>query len=428
MISLWVFIKWLKVWWFQNKPPFSFIFKPIIGGETFRDDRNVNTLIIPLFYTKKAILNTVGRDNFDKNKCSVKQVLFDGNKEHANESLAYVNKLGKFKKQPAIISRDNLKLNSSEKFVLFILITALGTGIFTLVYNTSTRRNLSVFLLEFAEVTALIYMLKKLKCQKVLHFNCFEKDSNFISFLLDQKGIRSIKFPSPNPLKRFYKYNYADIFALTAPYHSSEVNQLKDNWRIKNTIELPPFRFQYFIQYRNSKNTNGSYKLGYLSSAMWLREQLNLSGLKEEVVKSEEKLQQLLAKNWTNELLVLLHPLEKKQENYETALNYYKNLFNDRVAFPEKSMNSYQVFDQFQLGIASHSSSIMERLFLGYKSLFAPFFWTDSIFANDPSLRNISVFNEQELTEHLDKDISISDEKFFDLYGIQSFHYKNFDL
>lgn len=74
-------------------------------------------------------------------------------------------------------------------------------------------------------------------------------------------------------------------------------------------------------------------------------------------------------------LLILPHPIEKREpEIWSKAMEHYNAFFQGvTVQFPQDvQLGSYAQFDSAEVSVASISSVNIERLFCGYKTIYAP--------------------------------------------------------
>jgi hypothetical protein len=356
--------------------------------------------------------------------------VFDGNGKSLKNRFDYLNHLETL--SPGFgIGRDQLYLQQKTApllYVLFLFVLVTPISLFA----TKRKGAMALVLLEFPEWVALTETLKKEKCKYLYHFCAYEKDSNFIAYLNLKSKIINHKVPSSNPLKNFYKYLICDTLAITAPFQNQEIDKLSINWSINKTIQWPIENFQNLIPYfNNNSNNKPQFDLAFLSSGIWLRQNQGHTPLGTGDQESElalmDHLKEYLTLNKNIRFLVLLHPIEKKSEMlYQAAINHYNALFNNiKVNFGDQDRNSFEYFSKSNLTIAAYSSTNLQRLFCGYKTLYAPLKFKINLYEHS-AINNIAVKNKQELFELLNQSMKLSDKEFFELYVLKEYHHSNY--
>lgn len=359
--------------------------------------------------------------------------IFDGKENSLVDRFEYLRRLDT--PSPGIgISRESLYISGfSNKFISLILLTVLSLWIIpSSVFTKNRKGSISLILLEFAEWIALLNILKSNKCNYLYHFCSYEKDAPFIGWLNKHLGIIDHKIPSSNPLSNFYKYTFCDKLAITTPFQKPEFEFLSKNWRVKEFTYWPIENFHKLIPFLNNggSSTPQKYNLGFLSSGIWLRQKLGHSPLgvgdQESEIELVGFLKEFLAERPEISFIILLHPIEKKA--YEEACHYYRALFNNvTIHFGEQNKNSFEYFDSIDTAIAAYSSTNLQRLFCGYKTLYAPLKFKYKIY-DGSSIQNIAPTNKKRLFDILEEVLNISDEDFFNTFDLWAYHHSNYNF
>lgn len=359
---------------------------------------------------------------------SVKVMIFDNNSASFRDRLRYLA----FKKDIEIgfsISRDYLRFsfNKRRKIILISQALIIGSFLFPISFFSSKRGFLALLIFQYIEYSNFIFLLNKHKINKIFFFGSFEIDSNLITFLLKRKNISTTRIPSSNPLQNFYKYVYADEFYFTAPFHKTQFNSLRSNWIVNNILEAP-FEF-YFdsLKVLNNKNhkLNKKINIGFISSGIWLRKLLNMKTLNNGEDIAETQLLNILNKyciqnNMT--LIILLHPIEKKEEHYDKVMKNYKNFLTCCYIISETKSQSYEYFNDIDLCVTNFSSTGFIRLYAHQKVIFAPLNMVNN-FAST-KLDIISANNSKELILLIEKNTSYSVDEFFKKNELENYSYK----
>lgn len=435
MIELYVFLQFLVVFItypFNKKS--KIIIKSLLNKHSYRFAGSIQTSNRSLLIFYKQVLFFIFK------KKSPPELIFS---EGTIGIFDGKNKLDRFEYLKKIvdnppnfhISRDNLIIQGSiHKIVVLILSTTLLLIISPFVLLSKNRKaTISLIILEFVEWIALSSTLRRYKCTYLYHFNCYEIDSNFIAYLNQKMNIVNHKIPSSNPLKNFYKYLLCDTLSLTTPFQKSEVSSLSHNWVVNNYVFWPIENFQHLLPYLKTENREKEFDLAFLSSGIWLRQkQGHLSigiGEHESELELLRLLKNYLKANPKIRFLILLHPIEKKTESiYNEACDYYHRYFEGTNLYVgDKSKSSFEYFSESDTSIAAYSSTNLQRLFCGYKTLYAPLKIKNKLYENS-SIENISATNETQLTQLLDQTIAMSDNEFFSFYKLKDYHYSSYNI
>ena len=203
---------------------------------------------------------------------------------------------------------------------------------------------------------------------------------------------------------------------------------LKSNWIYNKIFDWPPFGFDQVLL-RDPKVTY-KYKIGFLSSAMFLRKRMNYAiGFDGIQLKTESKLIEFFNTAKFREilgdssLLIYLHPKEKYHLAQAKAI--YSELLNVQFEFADVSRPSRELFDLCELTVSGFSSSQFERLYGGFKTVFAPMGEMNDHFI-DKSIDAISANSNLELEQLLENNLGNSTNSFFTHYKLNDYHWKSY--
>ncbi len=299
---------------------------------------------------------------------------------------------------------------------------------------SSQRAKRSIILLELTENLLIAWYLKKNACKELIVIMAYEKDITFLChFLQTRLKIKTTLVPSSNPIRFFYKNVISDKVVFTTPYQLKEYEDLKHNWIVEETDLWPPLNFQEIEINREGFKERRNKAIGFMSSASALRAHLKFTNQTgDDDWKAEYELIDCLKNILMTEkdlsVIIYLHPLEKKNdENLAFAENYYSTKFGSKVEFAPLDKPSKSLLHLAEVSVSGFSSSQIERLYGGYKTLFAPMGYLENYFT-DERLKGISANSEQELLTLLKNAFSISSDQFFEKYSLLPYRWDNYKL
>jgi hypothetical protein len=283
---------------------------------------------------------------------------------------------------------------------------------------------------EIVEVISLIKYMRDNKYNHVTTFNSFEKSANFFAYMLNLYNIKITKVCTPNPIKIHYKFVVANEFVFTSPYQKDEYELLKDNWFVEKTLLWPVYEFKHFKDYYyaakeqdNNTNVIGFYSSGFLRRSMNKDNPMENSYLDSEI-KMLDLLKNFIKKFPEFRLKVYLHPIEKTNEAcYKESINLYREFFNgsaDKIDFSEMNTPTWKDFDSVNVSLAVISTVNHERLFCGYKTLYAPLCFSNFSLDNT-RLEPITIKKEENFESILLDSLKMSRQTFFKQNHIEDF-------
>lgn len=414
-----------------RKNAYSLSYSGLTQFHSYRLQKGANSdLLIGFRYLKKALRlvwqNSDGAIVLGKGNTAI----FDAGAESMKSRCAYIS--GITGESPKIfLHKEDLGLQQSwikrVSEVLYVLI--FSVWILPLSLFSSKRASYALNLLEVVENARLIQHLKKHQITKLYYFCGFNKDANFAALLLQKNQIICHKVPSSNPIKNFYQYVIADVFSFTAPYQKQEFEHLKDQWIVNRFEEWPVFHFEQIQGILKQYKTPKTNTLGFISSGIWRRIERGDNALGVGEYDSElrliEFLKHYLSQNPTIELSIFLHPIEKNNsEHFQKAQLHYKNAFRtNKIEFFDPQIPSFKLFDRVDLSVAAYSSTNLERLYAGFKTLYAPLGIRSDYYA-DSSLSGIAAFDEKSLESLIKRSFEQNTEAFFEENALQAYHNK----
>jgi hypothetical protein len=385
-----------------------------------------------LRYFKKAITELFKKDDGQSTHLESSLIIFDSSIKGKNDRISYLTGLVDCK-NAAWIYRESLpnQISLVQKIgvSLFLFIVSIYFQLFE--NNSKKKAQLALFLLEMVEWIKITTYCSKLRTRNFLFFCAYEKDANFISYLLMNEFHFSVQFvPSPNPLGNFYKKVVCSIFTYTAPYQKYQYEELKENWYVKEFVNWPIFNHQHLKQlvptfnYVTIKNT-----VGFMSSGNWLREELGEKelGLGEREAEKQlmASLKEFIEKNNEVSLIIFLHPFEKRTlERIERSVAFYKNLFGDHFKLGDLKKSTIQQLDTVDVGVGVYSGVLFERLFVGFKTMFGLFNMPYNYFSDD-RLLNISAYSIIDFNQKLQELIHLKNEEYIQKFNLQEYTFQN---
>ncbi len=336
------------------------------------------------------------------------------------------------------LSRQNLigSLSILQACVHFIFVTLFFISLLPFSF-AKNKVNYAMLLREIVEWTNLISIFKKNKINKLYHFCIYEKDANFLTYLLNKKNIWVSKITSEVPLDFANKIIVTNELCLCFAYQVEEVEAFKTTmFYDRLQVWLPEMQISYLNNYSNRTFEIPLNTIGFYSSALWLRKKLNHTPADIGSYDVEEillrNIAQYLVKNRNLKLIIFTHPLEKRTaENSLLTKQYYEDIFGTEmeknIELSDDKIKSTEIFHKVNIGIAVFSTIVFERLSLGFKTILAPFGKKDFPLMSSP-FRNICVYTKEELFEIMDKNLNLTKAHFFENNGISSYRSSTIEL
>ena len=409
----------------------SMVVKDLFSKFSYRyTEVEQRSFLSPLRYLK-ASLSLLWKSRPSALSGNTKSFTFDLLKVFFDGDMQYLKSLGK--QDTVFIFREQLYNESGNGSKIFnsLLLLLVFCIVLPVSFFSKDKARASLIMLELTEDQLLSGTLTKYGCEKFLVFSAFEKDIMFLSWFLRKfHQVRVSLIPSSNPISTLYKNVICDTFIFTAPYQKKEFEKLKANWIVEHTELWPPYGFDSIRI--NAEGTLAQHNLGLISSGMALREYLqHPSEYSKDDFIAERLLVESLKKYGTESgdrnIIVYLHPLEKSEKKHlDFSMNYYKSVFGENVRFAPLDKPSKACFDLCSIGISVYSSTQAERLYGGYKTVFAPMGYLANFFS-DERLDQISVQNYSELKSLVEKLNRMDETDFFNTYSLNEYKWDFFN-
>jgi hypothetical protein len=320
---------------------------------------------------------------------------------------------------------------STAEFMQFWFTALLWS--FKIVFSPSFRSNRGLMIREMYENAILIEELRSRAIKHIYHFVPYEKDSNVLSLLLRQIGVRCTFIPSAGPISKHNHTMIADEIVLVTPYQIEEYERKwKESIRCEKILRWIPERaFTYIDLYRNRSFHFKDKVIGYYSHGSWIRLKHKHQSA-EAATKKEEWILGLIKKYLESHsevrLILFPHPRERQSEVLEETKAYYTALLGtDRVEISSNTKSSAESFDLVDLAVAAYSSIVYERLFCGFKMIIGSPDKSGFPMENS-SLSQIVFYNYEAMEIFIDDAFGMPNEVFFKQYGIDGFHYTNYSF
>jgi hypothetical protein len=315
---------------------------------------------------------------------------------------------------------------TQQKISIIRLVKILILIILLLPYLIYSKKRASIALViyDFIMLELLDELVKGTPVKRIIWFGAFEKGSPLlIDWFRRYRGIEVTIVPSTNPLRNFYRHVVADKVVLTAPFQQEEVESaLAEGWVYKECVWWPPYGHERMLEVAGRNVQRGV--IGFLSSGNWLRRELGKDQLDPTWVEAEnEALMWCLALARSRPDIVVrvfLHPLEKKDAALlARSLAHYgalgipsADIVSDRggIAHPEL----------MDVAVALYSSALFERMYAGYKGVFAQPGMAPGYFMNG-SIRNIIAHDEADFLRLLMQTLGQEEDAYFLSNGIDAY-------
>ena len=416
----------------KSKNSLEYLAGKSILGKSFRIDDSVknsfvqfNREFIKLFFYVLLNNNKQTSSKNDTSEC----VIFDSNNSSFELRKSYIKSFAKIEVNN-FIAREDLgsKINSPKLGTLFSLVI-LYMALIPVAILSNKRKAIVIIFRDYIEMNALSICLKNWKIRRLYHFNIYEKESNFLSFYLENSlGIKTTKCPSEVPLGFWNKIIICDELIICNAYQLDEIEFFSSTIRV-NTFQKwgPENAHKVAPQYKSRDIAfRSNNKLGYISTGAWVREKEGHVDQGFQMARNEQMMLQFFNKFLKGKdlkLIIMLHPREKSKKYMTESTAMYANILNDiPYEFAPIDVPSNQLFDQVDLVVSFYSSLLFERLYFGFKTIFYTLF-SDNFPLEKSSIRSICAFREDELEKLIIKSIQLSDKDFFRTMNLENYPY-----
>lgn len=385
----------------------------------------------PLRYLKRAS-SFILRQKKDKIFLMGASVYIQKDKQRhsAIEYIEYVTE----RQVDCILCRDTIqfKMHWTWRLIMLLQLHLMFPFFLTVSFFSKRKSTLSLLMLQWAENNLICQVYGNSKVHRVYLFGGYENDQCLTGLYFDTIGVQLVVVPSPNPIKNFYRQVIAHSFVFTSPFQRVEFDSLKSEWLIRDSEDWPIPEVKKLLPFIKKDNGVVS-RIAFMSRGIWLRKLRGIHAQNNNRDFEYEEgcmsvLRDFLKLHPQYELLLLPHPMERvNDEFWQNTQDYYNTYFDGiRVVYPkDATVPSYQMFDEAQLAIASISSVNIERLFCGYKTLYAPI-GAEHDFFSGSSLDNIVARTPEKLMDLLNRSVTMTDDEFFQSFDLEAYrHGKN---
>lgn len=329
------------------------------------------------------------------------------------------------------LAKDSLLNRSSIWTCLGDLVQGLLLFLILFPYSILFKNKRAIsqqIIIESIEIYRLYKICSQKKVRRVFFFSIYEKDANISTLLMQHLGIEVYKIPSEVPLCFWNKIIVANVLCICNSYQYEEIDFYKSDMLFDKTeFWGPEMMLKVQKQYTQHPTHNPKLILGFYSTASWVRA---LHGHMDQGVNMQENehllktyLKEYCSMRTDIELIVFLHPKEKKETILEHTKKHYQSYFegiNYKFAPFEKSTS--ELFANVNLAVAFNSTVIYERLYFGFKCLMMPLFTGEFPIKTSP-LKNICAFSKYELIQKIDSNIALTPIQFFTQNHIENYPY-----
>ena len=307
----------------------------------------------------------------------------------------------------------------SSKFLMLCFITSLAFFLMLASPFSNHRSRLGLMILQWTENVKCMMVCQKWGVGRIFFFGGYENDACYTGLLAKSQGIHLMTIPSANPIRNFYQQVVTDTFVFTADFQKVEHEKYKGQWSSQQTESWPFIEFSKLQPYIKGTQLTNRKAIGFLSRGAWLRKKrgVNAQNNNKDFEYEERCMQALhrfLSSHLGYTLIILPHPMECHRPEFKAqAIQYYQDYFNGlAVVFYDKGLKSYQCFDEMDVTVTAVSSANIERLYCGYKAMFAPL-GAEMEFFSGSTLDNIVCRSEDQFDAMLMDIRSKEEDEFF---------------
>jgi hypothetical protein len=284
-------------------------------------------------------------------------------------------------------------------------------------------------LLQWIENVLLFNVCFRWGVQKLYFFGGYENDSCFTGLLARSMKVHLVTVPSANPIRNFYQQVVTDTFVITADFQNTEYDKYHHQWLCSHIEQWPFIEFPKLTPFTKGEKSTDKLAIGFLSRGAWLRKKRAVHAQNnnrdfEYEERCMNALRSFLKSHSSYTLVILPHPMEcHRPELKQEAIQYYNDYYAGlKVVFYDKGLKSYQCFSDVDVTVTAISSANIERLYCGYKAMFAPL-GAEMEFFSGSSLDNIVCRIEEDFDKMLSDILSKNEEEFFQHYQLQPYRF-----
>lgn len=384
--------------------------------------------LISIRIIKFILFNILKSPSFKLNNEKSGVAIFDVNSGGEKLRSNYVERLSSEKAQ-MFISRSELIKAPSFLSKLFELLHVLLVSPFIILISFFSKNKLKApyHLLCSIEARNMYRALRSQFINKVHYFCIHETDSNLMAYVLMQNGIYINKIPSEVPLQFLNKTIVSDSLSFCFRYQEEEYMKYRATMHVKKIQHwIPEGSFNLEAFYNVEERSTRNKTIGFYSSGMWLRNEIDIMDLQNADLYEKELLEMLvnyIKENPDFQLIVFLHPIEKR--NLEKTRAYYDK-FLVPINFANTTVANSSLFKEADVVVSLYSTLAFERIFWGFKTIIYPM-GQDEFPIKNSTFEVCCAKSPEELFSKLYSALSINTEMYFINSGLSEYRYKNYE-
>lgn len=326
-----------------------------------------------------------------------------------------------------IISRDEIQptkpIRFEDKWAFLMFALPLVVRCFLFKEN---RCNAALLMRKVVINFLVLQKIREEEIKYVYNFVPYEIDSNFQSLLLRQEGVHVTFIPSSGPLGTWNKVMICDEVVFSTPYHHEEKVKFAETMRFQGILNWGPERaYTYLPRYLSNRPAAKKKTLGFYSHGSWLRLELGHTQTDMDLAGAESACldfaKSFVYNNRDWKLVVFTHPREKWAENFQGAKKYFESKLNGvEWEFADMTKPSAELFDAADIGLATFSTIIYERLYCGYKTLIC-IKGIDGFPMAGSSLNNLTFTSFEEMQALVIESAEFSETEFFERNSLKGY-------
>lgn len=428
--AIWIFVKVFFFGVFKVHNSLGWTWRKWMNGHTFRttgQKSKTDILAVPRYWARAV------RKIFDNRNLPVvhqEEMIYC---QTASQEAQFSNYLKAVtgKDLRFLIYRDNTPhgLELWNKLLLFLLVSLMAIVLFIFSLFAQHRSRLGLMLLQWVENVLLFNVCFRWGVQKLYFFGGYENDSCFTGLLARSMKVHLVTVPSANPIRNFYQQVVTDTFVITADFQNTEYDKYHHQWLCSHIEQWPFIEFPKLTPFIKGEKSTDKLAIGFLSRGAWLRKKRAVHAQNnnrdfEYEERCMNALRSFLKSHSSYSLVILPHPMEcHRQELKQEAIQYYNDYYAGlKVVFYDKGLKSYQCFSDVDVTVTAISSANIERLYCGYKAMFAPL-GAEMEFFSGSSLDNVVCRTEEDFDKMLSDILSKNEEEFFQHYQLQPYRF-----
>jgi len=314
-------------------------------------------------------------------------------------------------------------LTYADKLLQIVFLSLLFLFLLPFAVFRKLRASVGLIFFEYIELTNLIPLIRRNLINKLFYYSIYEKDANMCAILLQNMGVEVNKITSLTPLKIWNKIIIADVLILSSFIQSEEVEKFKDTMLIGRTeVWGPESLVNIFGRYKKEMYNMNKKVIGFYSTCIYIRLAEGDSA-EHYRIEDEENAMQILAEylklRKDHKLIIFPHPRERLPKYSKLMADHYAAYFKETdYKINDSDLPSANSFESADLGVAFYSSTIIERLYCGFKCLTVTS--EQSNFELPDSMMKLSATNKEDFISKMDLFLSVSNSEYFKLVELRS--------